>query len=103
MTDDITTAAVTGPWEAVIADGHGWVTTLAEALRDDLDANDLRIAIVRGSAAPYELDGDRKLPGGYDSGDMLVEWGDFVGLVELRTRLAQAEAMVVGLNAAGAR
>lgn len=97
------TEALAGPWTAVLADLNGHVTDL-----DDVrgwhpsELDEVSISIVRRSATPTgpDSDGDRKLPGTYNGGDLLIEWAGFEDHDEVEARLVQAEAMVAGLNAA---
>lgn len=91
-------------WRACLADGYGWVLVI-----DDVDADlvsDVAIYIVRRTAAPA-TDGDgQRMPGSYNSEDLLISLEDFdTGgdeLEVLRERWAQAQAMAAGLNAAEA-
>ena len=98
-TEEIRVEALSGPWEAVLTNYEGWVVAL-----DDLDDDgpyDMRVSIVRRSAAPVgdqDADGYRRLPGSYASEDHLVEWCDFEERYEVEARWVQAQAMVVGLN-----
>lgn len=106
ISDEIRTEALAGPWEAVLSDLYGNVATLDEVREwpeDDLD--EVRVSIARRSALPAgpDADGEKKLPGSYNGGDLLIEWADFEEYDEVETRWVQAEAMAAGLNAAGAR
>lgn len=97
---DPTTEALRGPWQAVLAWRDGYLTTW-----DDVDEpGDVRIQIVRDTAAPIDRDGDGmpRLPGTYNGADLLADWDgeDFEDLDEVRARWVQAQAMAVGLNAA---
>lgn len=80
-------------WQAVMVDAHGVVCGDADI--DEFEA--IKVAVVRGSAAPV----DGKLP--YrrldedDVAHMHVEWTRAAVLL----RYAQAQAMAAGLNAAG--
>lgn len=101
--DDIRAEALTGPWEAVIADRYGFVFDAQDIQEEDeLDSDDLpQVVIVRRSATPAgpDADGDRRLPGTYNAEDRAAEWDGFGNGAELLARWAQAEAMAAGLNA----
>lgn len=103
MTDNPNTMALAGPWEAVLTIGDGWVVTLDDVHRDHLDPGKLAIVIVRGSAAPFEVGAERRLPFSDTPGDVAAEWYSFDGYVDVANHWARAEAMTAGLNAAVAR
>lgn len=89
-------------WAAYFVDRSGWVENLADYEGvdiGDIDPEDARVVIVRGTAAPTGPAGDMRLPGTYRPEDRIVEWDDFETSDEVQLRLAQAEAMAVGLNA----
>jgi hypothetical protein len=105
-----------GPWQAVLADIHGWVYDSVEDAvpeldeLEELDYDDFTIYIVRRASLPVRVTGrDRlRMPGVYSEGDVAHMDDDFQ-LVDTRTpatggaaRLAQARAMAEGLNRAAA-
>lgn len=101
MTEDkIRDEALNGPWESVLTDNSGW--EINPEYLDDYEPDDVRISIVRGTAAPAASGpvGARRLPGTYNSDDHLIEFDDFEDLDEVRARWVQAQAMAAGLNAA---
>ncbi|GGM52558.1 hypothetical protein ACFFX1_55515 [Dactylosporangium sucinum] len=105
ITDEQRTAALTGPWQAILSD-HGEVLNIAEVREYDVESlYDMRISIVRGSALPTQAhpDDPQQMPPSSDGGDIVIEWEYFEEYDEIETRWVQAEAMAAGLNAAGAR
>lgn len=108
---DIAAEALRGPWQAVLLDSYGYVLSTDEFQEDGTDPDEVRIVIVRGTAAPVPDGGDTaslRMPGTYSGGDLLVEFegSDFEGETEeeamrsVLSRLVQAQAMAAGLNAA---
>jgi hypothetical protein len=91
----------TGPWQAVISQ-HGETLDGADPFAD-LDGHDeVDISIRRDSALP---DDDGRLPGFYNSGDLIDVWDDLYvdeddETTAARTRWEQAQAMTAGLHAA---
>lgn len=109
-TDQITADALRGPWLAVLADRWGFVyDSVADAAENTEDPDEEhRVTIVRGTAMPNDRSGCRlRLPGTYRCGDVAFELNDVYldGEGDESTgaaaRLAQAQAMAAGLNAAG--
>jgi hypothetical protein len=103
--DDIVHQALHGPWQAVLAWRDGWVATWGDFDGNCSEPGDVRILIVRGTAAPVDLlgDGMPRMPGTYNGADLLVEWDgeEFDDVPALEARWLQAQVMVAGLNAAG--
>lgn len=108
MTTQTHTDAIRGLWVAVLADRHGFVyDSVADAYENSGPEEEHRIAVVRGTAMPNNRSGDRpRMPGTTRSGDTVFELDDVyldgdgdesTGAV---ARLAQAQAMAAGLNAA---
>ncbi|GIM88854.1 hypothetical protein [Paractinoplanes toevensis] len=98
-----------GPWLAVLADQYGYVFSSFDVAREETDdAEEFRVSIVRGTAAPSEDDDTLRLPGTFQSGDQIFELdglyldGDGDTSTSAEARFAQAQAMATGLNAAGA-
>jgi hypothetical protein len=102
-TDEIRAESLEGPWEAVIADGHGWVLDIQDLREDpDEDPTDCQIVIVRRTAAPTAPDADymSRLPGAINPEDRAYEQRDFDDMDDIEFCWARAEAMAAGLNAA---
>lgn len=100
--DQTTADALAGPWQAVLAYREGFPLTIEEFNSDGVDPDDVRIQIVRGTAAPANYHGNLRLPGCFQSADKLVEFDDFEEDEEVAACWARAQAMVVGLNMAAA-
>lgn len=100
----ISAEALAGPWQAVLADRFGEVMTIDEFDEWQVDPDDVKVVIVRGTAVPTDRHdtGELRLPGSWRSDDRLVEFDDFEEPEEVEARWAQAQAMAAGLNAAGA-
>lgn len=96
-TTDVTTQALAGNWQAVLADSYGEVMTWDDFSSNGLDPDEVRIHIVRGTAAPDE---DGQLPGSYQPADRLVEFEYMEDMEEVEARWVQAQAMAAGLNQA---
>ncbi|MFG2046182.1 hypothetical protein ACGFIW_01960 [Micromonospora sp. NPDC048935] len=94
-----------GPWVAYLADSDGFVyESVADVIADLGDEEEVRIGVVRGSAAPTERDGGLRLPGTNKVGDRAFEVEVYVdgegdNADSAVTRYAQALAMAAGLNA----
>jgi hypothetical protein len=108
MTDTIRAEALVGPWQVVLADRHGNVyADVATALAEVEDQDDpVTISVVRGTAVPERLGGDLFAPGSHHTGDVAYEIEAYLedphdSTIGADARLAQAEAMAAGLNAAG--
>lgn len=91
---------MSGEWRAVLVDGGEAMTW------DDFDGNyldgaedDVRIEIVRGTAAP---DDTGRMPGTYETADVAVEFADFDSYEEVEQKWHRALAMTAGLNQIGA-
>ncbi|MFI6228569.1 hypothetical protein ACIBCR_14810 [Micromonospora echinospora] len=95
-----------GPWVAYLADEDGFVyQSIADAIEDLGDEEEVRIGVARGSAAPTERDGGLRLPGSYRSGDKVFEIETYIDgegddSQTAQARYAQALAMAAGLNSA---
>lgn len=91
-----------GPWMAVLSDTDGTVyPTVAAAIENLGEEEEVEIAVVRGTAAP--TDGER--PGRHACGDAAYEIECYLidpddPSVGAEARYAQAQAMAAGLNAA---
>jgi hypothetical protein len=108
-----TTDFLTGPWEAVLADIYGHVYGSIEqavqdgaGVEDGMDYDDFAIYVVRNSALPRRVGGNRRMPPSYCSDDAALHDDDFL-LVNVwepaeggAVHLARAQAMAAGLNAA---
>lgn len=111
---DLAADALCGPWQAVLADRHGFVynsvTDAVENVEDPYE--EVTVTVVRGTALPTDRDGTTgcrlRLPRSYNSGDVAYEIDDVCLVdaddpsVEAEARWVQAQAMAAGLNAAGA-
>jgi hypothetical protein len=89
-------------WQAVaVHEGYALgADEIAEMTEDDL--YDVRVEIVRGTAAPQKAWPDElKMPGSYRSEDLVFEVADAETREEFERNLKRAEAMAAGLNAAG--
>lgn len=62
--------AAQGPWTAVLADNYGHIYDSIDDVEPD---DDPKVCVVRGSAAPK----DSRLPGIYQSADVLYKHDDF--------------------------
>lgn len=109
MTTETTTAALTGPWLAVVADRYGFVYDSVADAKDSAEDDEVKISVVRGTAMPNDRNGTTgvllRLPGSHDSGDVAYELDDVYlddedESVAADARYAQAQAMAAGLNAA---
>jgi hypothetical protein len=87
-------------WQAVLIEGGNVLAW------DDFDGNyvagleeDVRIEIVRGTAAPED---NGRMPGTYEAADVAVEFGDFDSYEEVEQQWSRAVAMAAGLNQVGA-
>jgi len=96
---------LSGPWVAYLADRDGFVyLSVADAIDDLGDEEEVRIGVARGSATPTERDGGLRLPGTHQSGDQVFELETYIDgegddSVSAVARYAQALAMAAGLNA----
>ncbi len=89
-------------WTAVaVHEGYAlYPYEIADLTEEEL--YDVRIQIVRGSAAPVEhVDDGPRMPGVYDGEDLIFEVSDAESREEFERRFTQASAMADGLNRAG--
>lgn len=93
-------------WQAVLADECGYIYGGVIEAMEFLDEDaEVRIRVVRGTAAPQDRDGELRLPGSYLSSDVASDIECYLGGddgVPAAVRFAQAKAMAAGLNTAEA-
>jgi len=95
-------------WQAVIADENGHVyNSTTDALNVLWEDDEIRIRVVRGTAAPWvDVDGGLRMPHSYSSGDVASDIECYLvdddESVSAAVRFAQAKAMAAGLNTAEA-
>jgi hypothetical protein len=94
----------TATWQVIaVTDGYALSPDEITALADDT-VEDVRIMIVRGSAAPISYLNSNgvkylRMPGSWCTEDVAGEWDWFDDRAQFDRRWAQAQAMVAGLNA----
>lgn len=99
---DIRTEALIGPWRVVVQDAGELLTAddLTDSAALDTISGDVEITITRDACIPT-VSG---LPVPFFAErDIAAHWSAFEGADEVYLRLARAEAMAAGLNAADAR
>lgn len=98
---DLTTEALAGPWQAVLAVA-GTVITHTEI--GDIRHEEISVMILRGTSLPYVYDRDPcdpnwiRVPDLFKRADRPIEWNHFESDDEVRTAWVQAQAMAAGLN-----